>query len=413
MSSTQAFDWEPVVEGTEKLNLTGNLIPHHWYGSITLENGRPDIVAIILLSEVVYWWRPKKLFDEDTGEFKGHQKKFMDDMLQRSPQQLSDKFGFSKRQVQDALKRLDETHGLLKREYRTIMTRYGQPITNVLFVAPVISAISKLDEGIAFIDDEEVEDGVLIQNNMASDVEAQTPMRLNAQGSTFKRDTYIRNKTSKEITQRATASSKVNTQPDDSVKNPAVAFSVNASLPTKQTQSPHQPPMHPPKQPPDPPAEVPPNQQVIGDSLTEFQVAYVRKKLALLAEEDSSIELDRYCQGVSYELVSKTSFTEAGEDFLKKLNTILKYIRAGKWHFPVGLDKELAEQRIAEQKSVNTRLSELLAERDSLRRMMEYANPNNPSQLESLREQLVTAEKRLQVFRETLPSNPTSQQGVA
>ncbi|GIN13164.1 hypothetical protein J26TS2_30310 [Shouchella clausii] len=127
-----------------QINFKGNVIDHGWYEAITMKNGKPYMVAIVLLSEIVYWYRPTEVRDEQTNEII-YKQKFSSDKLQKSYQQLADTFGFTKRQIKDAcdhLKRL----GLIETEFRTVNIK-GIPNSNVLFIEPVpeaIKAISKL-----------------------------------------------------------------------------------------------------------------------------------------------------------------------------------------------------------------------------------------------------------------------------
>ena len=50
------------------LNLKGNVVDHEWFTRITFSNGKPHIVAIMVLSEIVYWYRPTVIRDEINGK---------------------------------------------------------------------------------------------------------------------------------------------------------------------------------------------------------------------------------------------------------------------------------------------------------------------------------------------------------
>jgi uncharacterized phage protein (TIGR02220 family) len=122
----------PIVDEIGKINFEGTVIPHNWFNSIKFENGKPDVVAIVLLSEIVYWYRPMIVKDELTGLIKEVRKRFKADLLQRSYDSFAEQFGFTKRQVKDALKRLEDT-GLIEREFRNIHVD-GKVFANVLFI---------------------------------------------------------------------------------------------------------------------------------------------------------------------------------------------------------------------------------------------------------------------------------------
>ena len=47
-----------VVEKIGQLQITGNVIPTSWFRNITFANGKPHFVAITILAEIVYWYRP-------------------------------------------------------------------------------------------------------------------------------------------------------------------------------------------------------------------------------------------------------------------------------------------------------------------------------------------------------------------
>ena len=96
-----------IVHKMYRMNFEGNIIPHSWYTHIKRENGKPYTIAIVLLSEIVYWYRPQEVKDEATGQIIGLRKRYAADKLQRTYDSFADGFGFTKRQVKDALKHLE------------------------------------------------------------------------------------------------------------------------------------------------------------------------------------------------------------------------------------------------------------------------------------------------------------------
>ena len=130
-----------VVDFFGRINITGNVIPETWYQHIKFESGKVDLNAIVLLAEIVYWYRPTERRAE-TGGAISWQKKFRSDKLQKSYQDLSDKFGLTKRQVRDAIHRLEDG-GFLTIEFRDIEVS-GLHLSNVLFVEPVPSRIFEI-----------------------------------------------------------------------------------------------------------------------------------------------------------------------------------------------------------------------------------------------------------------------------
>ena len=43
----------PIVDEVGELNISGNIIPENWYQWIRKGTGKPDLLAIVLLSEIV------------------------------------------------------------------------------------------------------------------------------------------------------------------------------------------------------------------------------------------------------------------------------------------------------------------------------------------------------------------------
>lgn len=120
------------VDAMSSMRMSGNIIPQSWYRHITKENGKPHLLAIVILADVVYWYRPQEIRDESTGQVIELRKKFADDMLQRSYEQYAEQFGESKRSITEAVIRLEKL-GLIRREFRTIEIN-GLKCSNVLYI---------------------------------------------------------------------------------------------------------------------------------------------------------------------------------------------------------------------------------------------------------------------------------------
>ena len=82
-----------IVDQMAELNFTGNIIPSTWYRTLLGNDGKPYWIAIMILSDIVYWYRPKEIRDEGSGNLIGFQKKFRADLLQRSYRQICDQLG--------------------------------------------------------------------------------------------------------------------------------------------------------------------------------------------------------------------------------------------------------------------------------------------------------------------------------
>ena len=130
------------VDAVGMLNFSGNTIPLTWYKTICYESGKPNLNAIIILSDIVYWYRPQELRDEISGQITGYKKKFSNDLLQRSYAQISDMFGISKRQATTAVDFL-QSLGVIRKVFRTISSG-GQLMNNVLFLDIIPERLKEL-----------------------------------------------------------------------------------------------------------------------------------------------------------------------------------------------------------------------------------------------------------------------------
>ena len=120
------------VDQMGQMQISGNIIPQIWYKTITRKNGKPHLLAIAILSDIVYWYRPTEIRDESSGHITGYGKRFKWDMLQRSYDQFADFFGESKRSVTEAIVLL-ESLGVIRRDFRTINIG-GIKYNNILFI---------------------------------------------------------------------------------------------------------------------------------------------------------------------------------------------------------------------------------------------------------------------------------------
>lgn len=121
-----------VVDYMQTLSISGNVTPHNWYRHVTKENGKPYLLAIAILSDIVYWYRPTEVRDEMTGQIIGMRKKFKGDALQRRNEDFAEFFGESVRTVQRATARLEEL-GLIRKEVKDIRYKGGL-IHNAMFI---------------------------------------------------------------------------------------------------------------------------------------------------------------------------------------------------------------------------------------------------------------------------------------
>lgn len=108
----------PIVDKMRKLQITGKSIPVIWFQTIRKDRTKTaDLNTILVLADVMYWYRPTEILDEVTGKVTGIKKKFENALLQRSYQQLSEELHITVKEVDCALTELEEL-GVVKRIYQ-------------------------------------------------------------------------------------------------------------------------------------------------------------------------------------------------------------------------------------------------------------------------------------------------------
>lgn len=130
------------VDAMIPLRIQGNMIPFTWYQTILRPNGKPYLLAIVILSDLVYWFRAVEERDEQTGEFLGWKKRFHADLLQKSYQNYADLLGESKRSVKAAMDTLEEI-GVIRREFRDVK-KVNVTLNNVMFIDLNVDVLEEL-----------------------------------------------------------------------------------------------------------------------------------------------------------------------------------------------------------------------------------------------------------------------------
>lgn len=221
-----------IVDAMANVNITGNIISPIWYRTVVKEDGKPHFLAIAVLSDIVYWYRPRVIRDETTGNVVKAVKRFSDDLLQRSSKALAEQFGVSKRQITEALKVLEQIK-VISRRFRTIERKYGDEvvkIANVQYIELHVDVLLKLSE----IPDPDTENYPAYsdlpegetQNNLTSGTKLPDPPTQNC-GT----NTEITTKTTTEITAENKESVRAReeaTQP--SSKNQKIQYADDVSL---------------------------------------------------------------------------------------------------------------------------------------------------------------------------------------
>lgn len=114
------------------LEITGNVIPQNWFQTIVNDKGRPMANAIMILGEILYWYRPTEERDERDLKVSRIRKKFSGDTLQMSYRQLEQKFSLTRNQVKAAILVLEKL-GVIQRSFRNLVIR-GTKVNNVMYI---------------------------------------------------------------------------------------------------------------------------------------------------------------------------------------------------------------------------------------------------------------------------------------
>lgn len=128
------------VQRISKMKITGNITPPSWYYRIRSKN-KPDLLAIAILSDIIYWYRATEIRNE-LSDVIGYSEKFRSDKLQKSYDQYANFFGTSKRQVAVSIKKLRDLK-LISLEYRTLFFE-KRPVSNVLFIDVLPDEIERI-----------------------------------------------------------------------------------------------------------------------------------------------------------------------------------------------------------------------------------------------------------------------------
>lgn len=170
-----------------QIEFSGNIIPPHWFKVLRLSNGKPNLPAIMILSELVYWFRPSRPRDEETGRPLPLKQKFKADKLQRTYADLADHFGFGKDQVRDACYFLQD-RGLITIEQRTVDTSKGR-LGNVTYFDVCPEEIRKITHPVEDAPSQFPEDTLSVSTPIGMGLETDTCTEISTETSERERAT--------------------------------------------------------------------------------------------------------------------------------------------------------------------------------------------------------------------------------
>ena len=143
-----------VCDEMRNFHYEGNIVPISWCRKLKKivwdreaheykESDQTDHLAILILSDILYWYKPVEIRDEKTGKLVGYGQRFEGDKLQKTYQEYAELLNAPKSSVKRAIDNL-VFRGLVRREFRTIKTRNGLAMCNVMYLEPVLEEIKKI-----------------------------------------------------------------------------------------------------------------------------------------------------------------------------------------------------------------------------------------------------------------------------
>jgi hypothetical protein len=133
------------VEAVGQLNLVGNIVPHTWYTHPAFRDktadgqGKTSLHAIILMADILYWYRPTIVRDQNSSAIVEVRQKFEADRMHKNYAEWGAQFGLTRDQVARALKLLHD-NGLIVREVRTAELN-GRTLGGLVFIEPVVERV--------------------------------------------------------------------------------------------------------------------------------------------------------------------------------------------------------------------------------------------------------------------------------
>jgi hypothetical protein len=132
---------------------------------------------------------------------------------------------------------------------------------------------------------------------------------------------------------------------------------------------------------------------VIGKTLSPSQQTKIQAMLKELSLNPVNHDPEKIFQVIADALINPNCFTRAGNDFFKKLHTIKKAIRHGKFSLPLSSIKQAQEGRVIELKN---QIDQWLSEKQSLNRAIkETGNLSIPEFEQSCLATLTKIDKKI------------------
>lgn len=136
-----------LVDQMEQITIVGDAICPNWYKWIvrTTNSGKeiPDLLAIIILSNICYWYKPTIIREERTDCIIDKKKKFTFDYLQKQYSDYAEMYGQPKSAVKTSMDTL-EALGLIKRHFRDYHLDNGTILNNRMYIEIIPDRIKEI-----------------------------------------------------------------------------------------------------------------------------------------------------------------------------------------------------------------------------------------------------------------------------
>ncbi len=128
----------------------------------------------------------------------------------------------------------------------------------------------------------------------------------------------------------------------------------------------------------------------IGELLTPTQQQLIASTAKQLVRDVTDQDVDGLAEEIAYTLQNPSSFTQAGNDFLKKLNTVRKVIRDGRWTRPTMLAADKTKHAQKTREPVVMKLRELQGEQSHWQWLLDIAKERQDQPMIDEYQQLIT-----------------------
>ncbi len=116
-----------------EMNIQGNIVPQMWYYTVVRDGGKPYMLAIAILADILAGYQIREKRDDTTGEVIGLIKILNDELLKRSYLYYEALLNEEHKNIQRAIAFL-EGKGLVKRIFRKVQGGDGRFKGSVLFL---------------------------------------------------------------------------------------------------------------------------------------------------------------------------------------------------------------------------------------------------------------------------------------